>query len=140
MYYLTAENSFDAAHFLAGYEGKCANLHGHRWRVLVEIKGAQLEKSGQIRGMLLDFGQVKEEVKKMTDFFDHSFIYETGSLKPKTIEALEEEKFRMIPVPFRPTAENFAKHFYEEMEKKGLPVSKVTVYETPNNCATYVAE
>ena len=61
-------------------------------------------------------------------------------MKPKTIEALEEEKFRMIPVPFRPTAENFAKHFYEEMEKKELPVSKVTVYETPNNCATYVAE
>lgn len=103
---------------MAGYEGKCANLHGHRWRVLVEIKGEQLEKSGQIRGMLLDFGQVKEEVKKMTDFFDHSFIYETGSLKSKTIEALEEEKFRMIPVSFRPTAENFAKHFYEEMEKR----------------------
>ncbi len=140
MYYLTAENSFDAAHFLAGYIGKCSNLHGHRWRVLVEIKGEELEQNGQIRGMLLDFGQVKEEVKKMTDFFDHSFIYETGSLKDKTVEALEEENFRMILVPFRPTAENFAKHFYREMEKRELPVSKVTVYETPNNCATYTEE
>ena len=46
----------------------------------------------------------------------------------------------MIPVAFRPTAENFAKHFFEEMKKRGYKVSKVTVYETPNNCASYVEE
>jgi 7-carboxy-7-deazaguanine synthase len=26
------EQSFNSAHFLAGYQGKCANIHGHRWR------------------------------------------------------------------------------------------------------------
>ena len=38
MYYLKTEQSFDAAHFLKGYAGKCHNLHGHRWRVIVEIQ------------------------------------------------------------------------------------------------------
>lgn len=137
MYRLTTEHSFDAAHFLAGYEGKCANLHGHRWRVLVEVEGEQLESQGQMRGMLVDFGDVKRVVKEMTDAFDHSFIYEEGSLRQKTLEALLEENFLLIPVTFRPTAENFSKYFYEEMEKQGYPVAQVTVYETPNNCASY---
>lgn len=42
MYYLKTENSFDSAHFLKGYDGKCRNLHGHRWRVVVEIAADQL--------------------------------------------------------------------------------------------------
>ena len=56
MYILKSEHSFDSAHFLSGYEGKCSNIHGHRWRVVMEIMGEKLEKSGQIRGMLIDFG------------------------------------------------------------------------------------
>ena len=36
MYYLKTESSFDSAHFLKGYNGKCRNLHGHRWRVVVD--------------------------------------------------------------------------------------------------------
>lgn len=140
MYRLTTEHSFDAAHFLAGYKGKCANLHGHRWRVLVEVEGGQLEAQGQMRGMLVDFGDVKKVVREMTSAFDHSFIYEEGSLKQRTLEALLEEGFLLIPVAFRPTAENFAKYFYEEMEKRGFQVAQVTVYETPNNCATYIGE
>ena len=122
MYYLTVENSFDSAHFLHGYEGKCSNLHGHRWRVV---------------GMCVDFGDLKRDVKEITDFYDHAFIVEEGTLKEKTIEALNEENFRMIFVKFRPTAENFSKFFFEEVKKKGYNVSKVCVYETPNNCAAY---
>lgn len=37
MYYLKTEQSFDSAHFLAGYNGKCRNIHGHEWRVVIEI-------------------------------------------------------------------------------------------------------
>ncbi len=137
MYYLTTEHSFDSAHFLFGYEGKCSNIHGHRWRVVVKIKKESLEQSGQLRGMIVDFSDLKKDVKEMVDFHDHSFIYEEGSLKEKTIEALNEEGFRMICVPFRPTAENFSKYFYDWIKNKGYLVSEVMVYETPNNCATY---
>ena len=50
MYYLKTEASFDAAHFLWKYEGKCRNIHGHRWNVAVEIKSQVLKQEGQTRG------------------------------------------------------------------------------------------
>lgn len=137
MYRLQTEASFDSAHFLSGYEGKCSNLHGHRWRILAEIEMEELEQTGQLRGMVVDFGDLKKDVKELADFYDHCLIYEEGTLKPKTIEALREEEFKMIAVPFRPTAEHFSRFFYEQLSQKGYAMSKVTVYETPNNCATY---
>ncbi len=137
MYYLTTEHSFDSAHFLFGYEGKCRNIHGHRWRVVVTIKKEALEQMGQLRGMIVDFSDLKRDVKEMVDFHDHSLIYEEGSLKEKTLEALKEENFHMICVPFRPTAENFSKYFFDWLVDKGYSVRTVEVYETPNNCATY---
>ena len=137
MYYLTAEASFDGAHFLSGYEGKCSNLHGHRWRVILNIEAEELQAEGQQRGMVVDFGDVKSALKKETDYFDHTFIYEEGSLKETTVAALKDENFLMRVVPFRPTAENFSKYFYEKFTSYGFKVAEVTVYETPNNCASY---
>ena len=78
MYYLTAEASFDAAHFLSGYEGKCSNLHGHRWRVLIKIESETLQEEGQQRGMLVDFSDIKSALKKETDYFDACGILGTS--------------------------------------------------------------
>lgn len=137
MYILTTKAEFDSAHFLAGYEGKCSNIHGHRWKVVVEIASETLEEEGQNRGMLVDFSKIKKDLKRETDALDHAFIIEEGTLREDIFEALKEEGFCMILVPFRPTAENFAKYFYEKIGKIGYQVKKVTVYETPNNCASY---
>ncbi|WP_200817443.1 6-carboxytetrahydropterin synthase, partial [Megasphaera sp. DJF_B143] len=71
------------------------------------------------------------------DFYDHSLIYETGSLKETTVAALKEEDFCLREVPFRPTAEEFSRHVYETLQRQGYDVSRVDVYETPNNCASY---
>ncbi len=140
MYILETEASMDAAHFLMGYEGKCKNLHGHRWRVLVKVKGEALLEDQQNRGMVVDFGKLKEDLKEEVDYFDHSFIMEKGSLKDNTVNALLEEDFLIRTVEFRPTAENFAKYFYEKMKQRGYMVKEATVYETPNNCAVYCEE
>ena len=113
MYYLTAEASFDGAHFLAGYEGKCSNLHGHRWRVIAEIKSENLSNEKQTRGMVIDFSELKSVLKKLCDNLDHCLIYESGTLKDTTVEALKDENFKTLEVPFRPTAENFAKFFFD---------------------------
>lgn len=137
MYTLKTEHSFDSAHFLSGYEGKCSNIHGHRWRVVIEIMAESLNDKGQLRGMIVDFGLLKQQVKEKVDYFDHSLIVEKNTLKAKTMEALVEENFRIIQVDFRPTAESFAKYFYDEFVKEGYKVKNATVYETPNNCATY---
>ena len=163
MYYLKSEAAFDSAHFLSGYDGKCKNLHGHRWRVIAEIKSETLSNEQQTRGMIIDFSDLKSTLKSLCDSLDHSLIYEEGSLKSKTvealkgicdnldhcliyeegslksktIEALKDEDFKLISVPFRPTAENFAKHFFDELKNKGFDVNKVEVFETPNNSAAY---
>lgn len=137
MYTLKTEDSFDSAHFLYNYEGKCKNIHGHRWRVIVEIKSQSLDTSPQTRGMLVDFSQLKKDLKKETDLLDHALIIEKNSLKAKTLEALLEENFSIIELDFRPTAENMAKYFFKKMEEKGYNIKNVTIYETPNNCASY---
>lgn len=137
MYTLKTEQSFDSAHFLAGYVGKCRNIHGHRWRVIIEIQGDAMLASGEKRGMLVDFGDLKNDLKKLADELDHSLIIESGSLKDATMEALRDEEFRIVEFPFRPTAENFAKYFYDRMIGLGYRVREAVVYETPNNCASY---
>ena len=76
-------------------------------------------------------------LKKLADEFDHTLIYESGTLREKTVEALLEEGFRLTKVDFRPTAENFSRYFFDRMCRSGYPVSCATVYETPNNCAVY---
>ena len=111
MYQLKTVADFDSAHFLSGYQGKCANIHGHRWHVEIEIQAEHLEMQGQMRGMLVDFGDLKRDLKKLADEFDHTLIYET--------------------------AENFSRYFFDRMCGSGYPVSCATVYETPNNCAIY---
>lgn len=137
MYTLKVEHSFDSAHFLKNYEGKCSNIHGHRWKVEVEIFSDKLKNDGQLNGMIVDFGDLKKDVKKIIDYYDHALIIEKNTLKNKTYQCILEEGFKIINVDFRPTAENFSYFFFKEIEKKGYKVFKVTVYETPNNSASY---
>ena len=137
MYILKTEQSFDSAHFLAGYTGKCRNLHGHRWKIEAEIWADELHGEGQLKGMITDFADIKQDLQELADFYDHALIIEKGTLKPATLCALEEEGFRIIQVSFRPTAENFSRHFYMILKEKGYQVHAVSVYETPNNCAVY---
>lgn len=133
MYIVKTEDSFDSAHFLAGYDGKCKNIHGHRWKVVLEVCGEALDDGG----MVMDFTDLKQELKKITKEFDHSFIIEKNSLRYITYKALLEDGFKIIEVDFRPTAENFSKYFYDEFRSKGYNVRAVEVYETPKNCARY---
>lgn len=134
MYIVKTEDSFDSAHFLARYNGKCRNIHGHRWRVVIEIAGENLDD-----GMVVDFTDIKAALKALTDNLDHSLVMEKDTLKSQTYECLVDEGFRIMIMDFRPTAENFAKYFFDEIKNKGFNIRAVEVYETPNNCARYEA-
>ena len=134
MYIVKTEDSFDSAHFLARYNGKCRNIHGHRWRVVIEIAGENLDD-----GMVVDFTDIKAALKSLTDNLDHSLVMEKDTLKPQTYECLVDEGFRIMIMDFRPTAENFAKYFFDEIKNKGFNIKAAEVYETPNNCARYEA-
>ena len=68
---LVIKHHFDAAHYLLGYKGKCANLHGHRWVVEITITGDKNEETG----MLVDFAEIKEAI----DCYDHKSLNEIFS-------------------------------------------------------------
>ncbi len=137
MYGLRTESTFDAAHFLTGYHGKCENLHGHRWRVVAYLGVDELQKEGHYKDMVIDFGEFKSALRELTEELDHTFIVEEGSLAPQTLDCLETEGFTLSTMPFRTTAENLARYFFDRLSDRGLPMSQVDVYETPNNCAVY---
>ena len=109
MYGLKTEASFDSAHFLTDYFGKCENLHGHRWHAVVHLAVDDLQTEGTMKGMVLDFGVFKRAVRELADALDHTFLVEEGSLAPATLAALEAEGFSLFIVPFRTTAENLAR-------------------------------
>ncbi len=75
MYYLEKTVVVSSAHHLVGYEGKCANVHGHDWEITVFCKGKELDSIG----MLIDFTKISEIVNVL----DHTDINRTfGGLNP----------------------------------------------------------
>ena len=80
---------------------------------------------------------LKKALQLIADHYDHSLIYEKNTLKPDTMELLKRDGFRLVELPFRPTAENLSRHFFMILKERGFRPHNVTVYETPNNCAMY---
>ncbi len=125
MYILTVEDTFASAHQLRGYKGKCENIHGHNWKVVLSIKGTKLNDIG----LLMDFHDIKSILKKTTDRIDHKNINE-------------------VP-PFdkiNPSSELIAKfisdQIAEELKKHGdhIQIDSVTVWESATSRCTYIPE
>jgi len=55
MWELIFKQHFDSAHKLEWHQGKCQNLHGHRWEVEIRIKTIRLDENG----IVIDFGDLK---------------------------------------------------------------------------------
>ena len=120
MYELSIRQDFDAAHYLRGYAGKCENLHGHRFEVVVTIKAEKLDE----RGISLDFTYLKKVVNEIMQRLDHTNLNE-------------------VP-PFdtiNPSSENIARTIYQEILTKltdaRVNLSSVTVYESPDSWVIY---
>ena len=63
--------TFDAAHNLVIYKGKCENLHGHTYQLVVKLEG----KPSRTDGMVLDFIELKKIVtENVLDVLDHAYI------------------------------------------------------------------
>lgn len=123
MFEITVQAGFSSGHFLREYNGKCENPHGHNYRVLVTLVGAELEPNG----LLLDFKRLKDVLKPTVEYLDHHMINE---LQPFTT--------------VNPSAENLAKYFYDRTagELKAMTGGRVrvkdcTVYETDTSFAKY---
>ncbi len=120
MYELKVVKSFSAAHQLSIPNKKCENLHGHNWKVEVYVVGKNLEDTG----ILVDFGVIKKNLGSIIEELDHQFL--------NTLESFDG---------ISPSSENIATYILKQLETKistaGVSVSKVTVWESENACATY---
>ena len=120
------EVQFDASHRLLHYKGKCANLHGHRWKVEVWVEGEPDATSG----ILLDYNAIKEIIGK----FDHQIMLNAADPMAACIEKFQ----RVITTQGEPTSELVAALIREELTEFcrthhiAATVTRVRVWESPS--------
>ena len=132
---VTKTVKFDAAHVLTNHQGLCTNLHGHTYRVDISVTQDADDESD----MVIDFKDLKNIANEVIcERFDHAFIYNTESEGECEIAAVvKKHGMRAAAIPFRSTAENFARLFYRELKARIPGLSSVKVWETAESCAEY---
>jgi len=120
MYEVTVTREFCSAHFLRDYVGKCANLHGHNWKVAVSFRGSETAENG----ILIDFLVIGRALDTLLEQLDHGVI---NDIPPFDTES--------------PTSERLAQWFFSEIRRclppDAPPPHRVTVWETPDASASY---
>jgi len=119
-YRMKIVTDFAAAHQLRDYPGVCSRLHGHNWKVEVDVVASHLDKVG----MGLDFADIKMATRELIGTLDHRNL---NDLAP----------FDTV----NPTAENIAAHLYQRLSKElndeRVKVDAITIWETERACVTY---
>lgn len=127
---------WEAAHRLPWHEAECKYVHGHSYRMMVELEGEPTEETPGGNNMLIDFKHVKSMVMPVVDAMDHAtLISETDQ---ELIEAMEMLESKTYILPFDSTAENMATHILDTirnegksiLQKHGIKKVKVQVWET----------
>ena len=120
MYRVSIERHFDAAHYLREYNGKCENLHGHRYKVVVNIKTDTLDEIG----LAYDFTVLKKSIDEILDQYDHTCLNDV-------------EPFTSI----NPSSENIASTIYNElkpyMNGQTVIIESIQVWESPDAWITF---
>ena len=120
MYTLTTMVEFSSAHTLVGHSGPCKKMHGHNWKVEVEITGEKLDEIG----MVVDFKEIRKATNLVVDELDHEFL--------NNLEPFSEDN---------PTAENIARYIFtklsEEFSNKNVKVNSIKLWETDKSAVSY---
>jgi 6-pyruvoyltetrahydropterin/6-carboxytetrahydropterin synthase len=156
---VTKKIEIQSAHRVAATTSRCRFLHGHRYVVKATCSG-QVAKDGEQVGMVIDFGFLKEvmvqyihepcdhgTILDKTDPLLHMLVSESGikgahGFGDATLFSNDYGNF--YAVPFTPTAENLAKHWFDLMKEPVQLLSrgqayltKVRVHETSSCFAEY---
>lgn len=140
---ITKEFNFDMAHALDDHQGKCKNIHGHSYQLLVTIKGTPKNQPGKSdNGMVIDFGDLKQIIKSnIVDLYDHSLVLANDSPFLQNDTILKQTK--LIVVDFQPTCENIIIEYVKIIQDK-LPSSvelvKLFLRETSTSYAEWKIE
>jgi 6-pyruvoyltetrahydropterin/6-carboxytetrahydropterin synthase len=119
-YRVTVTARFEAAHNLIDYEGGPEPLHGHSYRVEAVLESEKLQRYD----VAVDFVPVRKALEVLAKQLDYSYINEHPDFTGRNT-----------------SAENLARWFAERLEISGTlgrsRVAEVTVWEGPENSATY---
>ncbi len=112
--------TFDSAHHLPDYNGVCARIHGHTYKLEITVSGPSNKTKNIYPTMTCDFGDIKkivqDEIISKLDHRDLNTIFE---------------------YPDYPTAESMARWIFKKMfDVFGPNVKKVRLWETPTSYAT----
>jgi 6-pyruvoyltetrahydropterin/6-carboxytetrahydropterin synthase len=121
VYRVSVRRHFDAAHWLRCYRGKCENVHGHRWEVVVTVAGTELDADG----MAFDFTELKRSLDGVLERFDHHNLNEVAPFDT-----------------LNPSSENIAREVFGQLQAvlPGVHIAQVEVYESPDAWATYIPD
>ena len=136
---LSKEFRFEASHVLPDHPGKCANLHGHSWILTVRVKGP----IDQETGMVVDYGDIKENVQPVIDDLDHAHLGAWESplviIKPGMCGHWTKA-VQWLLTKFNPTSENLLVEIAKQLLKKGFVFSSLTLNETCTTACTLTWE
>ena len=139
---LTKQFKFEMAHALAGYDGLCANIHGHSYRLWVTIVGNVKNEDRHVKnGMVLDFSELKRIVKStIINKYDHSLVLNGNSDHAKlNLSAFDKVHY----LSYQPTSENlvfdFAQVIIEELPSE-CTLLKLVLSETQTSFAEWNAK
>lgn len=111
--------TFEAAHLLPHHDGKCARLHGHSWKMTVEVGSDRLEVRGPKRGMVMDFGELKAVVAPLVEQkLDHFYLNDSLVME-------------------NPTSENVARWIFDKLAPKLPMLRAVIIHETCTAACRY---
>lgn len=130
---IAKEFHWEMAHRLPYHRAGCQNIHGHSYRMFVEIEGAPGPN-----GMLMDYGDLKAAVKPIVDELDHAFLCSNDDDVMKSF--FTSSKLKVVYVDFYTTAENLSFYFIRKIKEKLVPFKniislKVRIQETTSSYA-----
>ncbi|MCD6325791.1 6-carboxytetrahydropterin synthase [Candidatus Bathyarchaeota archaeon] len=120
--------NFDSAHYTKGSSEKCLNLHGHTFRLDVEVEGEIDPETG----MIIDFTLMKNAVKEILADYDHKVIVPKRDIDNVILSGPFHKCIKTIDYPEATTeyiALDIAKRLYEKFKKK----VRVKLYEGNRN-------
>ncbi|MCO6519722.1 MAG: 6-carboxytetrahydropterin synthase QueD [Snodgrassella sp.] len=137
MFKIAKEFQFDACHMLDGHQGKCHNLHGHTYRLIVEVS-SPLQPQGSSKEMVMDFADIKTIINQhIISQLDHAYLYdETNNNERKIAALLKQMQRKVFAFPCRTTAEGISRFIFNQLTAY-LPVSKIILWETPTSYCEY---
>lgn len=132
---IAKEFNWDMGHRLPEHFGKCKNIHGHSYRMFVELEGEI-----QPTGMVMDYYDLKKIVCPIVETLDHSFMVYSEEIE--IIEFLQKVNSKHVIVNFQSTVENICLYILREITKSSLPANiksvRVRIFETYDDYAEEV--